>query len=166
MYYELTNIELFYAIIGIFFITFICYKIKESKHWTNRKIYQKGKPDIRLENYVILNRNHIHTHRYGVFMIGWLGACVSILVFGFTLESLFTCITLSALYMILDLLLNIKMHSFDKNWGVWHLGDELWDRLANWYVRFTLLIVGVAGFYLIPLIKKLIPAFEQSLTLI
>jgi len=146
---ELTSIELFYSVIGIFFIAFICYKIKESKHWINRKIFQKGKPNLSPEDFVLNKRNHILTHRYGVFYIGWLGVFFTYFTFGISFQSISLLITLSALYMLLDLLLNIKMHSYDKNWGIWHLGDELWDRIAPWPVRFILLGIGIISFHLL-----------------
>jgi len=151
---DLTNIEAFYSVLGIFLIAFICYKIKESKHWINRKIFQKGKPDIDKYNLVIQNRNHVHTHRYGVFYIGWLGVFFSVFMLGISWQTVCLLVALSGLYMVLDILLNMKMHNYDPNWGIWHLGDEFWDRIAPWPVRFGLLILGMGGFFILEYLIK------------
>lgn len=145
MYYELTNITVFYGAITFFVLIFFIWKNRDAHFLLERNdilsVKDRSKPIP-----TSAKLHHTWWHNFGfifniIIVIGFV-----VFALGATWQGFFLGLTVGALFMVMDIVLNMKMKS--AGWTFWHLAKKGMDKYLNWYVRFALLITGIGGFHL------------------
>lgn len=143
--FNLSLIEFFAATQVIYFVGYIFTKNEDAHFLKERDVYIKYQKslltvlrsltkgtDVAIPTFPSSTQKFHHQwwHNFeflytGLFCIVW-----PVLWLGFTWSSLFLCLSLGSLYMLMDVVLNIKM-----GWPKFHLGDGVFDKTFNFIVR-------------------------------
>lgn len=143
---ELTNIQAFYSALTVILLISFIWKNRDA-HWLNERNDILSVKDKKKTIPTGAKSHHTWVHNYGFGIMAIAVISIALFTLGVTWQAACLVLAGGSLFMILDIVLNIKMES--PGWHTWHLGDEFFDRYCNWYVRFGLFIVAVIAFHLI-----------------
>lgn len=140
----MNDIERFYTIMGVAFLYMFFRKNHDKKLIKTRNINNQVRKYLFDWQLINIDRMEKGWHRWAYAIAFLFGVSISFAFFGLSWKALLAALMFGFLYTAGDVILNKLM-----GWDTYHLGDEFWDKILPFWLRFTLLALSITIFHII-----------------